>query len=206
MKRINSFFYSNLNYKIISIFFIFLFTFGITSGVYLNKVYPIENTSIIDHIIKINSYYDHSNFPISKLIVLNLKNDFFYLFSVYICSLMIFTWPLILGIIFLKGLSIGYTISILLLALKENAMKIIISILIKNILIIPFSLIIILFAFNYFMESIGTLKICSRFKNSNHMKKLIKKYTMNTIVLFIPMVLIQSMVNGIYIYIAQRIF
>ncbi|SHH08455.1 hypothetical protein [Tepidibacter thalassicus] len=205
MDKISKFFRMRSNYKITLIFFIFLFSLGITSGVYLNKTYPILNSSIKDYISRTNSYYT-TDFNILKLTFLNFKNDLIYLFSMYLCSLMIFTCPLVLVIVFLKGLSIGYTINTLILILKMSSLKIIFLTLIKNILIVPFSFFVIILSFNYFLEAVCAIKICTKFKSLNYMKKLIIKYSINTVVLFLLVSILQSLVDAASIFIIQRIF
>jgi stage II sporulation protein M len=203
LKKIFNF--SKSNYKIILIFFIFLFSLGITSGVYLNKVYPISNSSIVDYISRTTSYYEGS-FDVLKLTFLNFKNDIIYLLSMYLCSLMVFTCPLVLVIVFLKGLSIGYTINTVILILKMSSFKIVLLTLIKNILIVPFSFFVIILSFNYFLEAVSAIKICNRFKSLNHMKKLITKYSINVLTLFLVVSILQSLVNVASIFIIQRIF
>ncbi|MEJ8553672.1 hypothetical protein [Tepidibacter sp. Z1-5] len=205
MKKIFKFSSSNLNYKIIMIIFIFLFSLGVTSGAYLNKVYSISNTSMNEFISRTTSDYNQ-NFNLINETLLNLKNDFVYLISMYLSSLFIITSPLILVIVFLKGLSVGYTVNTLMLVLKTGSIKMIFLILMKNIVIIPFTFLVMSFSFNYFFEAIHALRISNRFKNYNHIKKLMLKYSINLIGLFAVIVTIQGIVNLVSILIMQKIF
>lgn len=206
MKKINDFFNTKYNYKVIIIIFIFLFSLGITSGVYLNKLYSQGNSSIADYIARTNNYYSNSNFNISQLLFLNVKNDFIYLLSMYLCSLVVVTFPLVLTIIFFKGLSIGYTVNTLVLTLKVGSIKSILLILMKNILIIPFSILVIIISLNYFMESISALRYSSKFRNMNYMKKVAKKYSVNIAGLFMLIIVLQGIINAISMLILKRIF
>ncbi|CAH2212905.1 hypothetical protein [Tepidibacter aestuarii] len=205
MKNIFKFSSSNCNYKIIMIIFIFLFSLGVTSGAYLNKIYSISDTSMNEFISRTTSDYNQ-NFNLIGEALLNLKNDFIYLISMYLASLFVITSPLVLVIVFLKGLSIGYTVNTLILVLKSGSIKMIFLILMKNIVIIPFTFLVIFFSFNYFFEAIHALKISNRFKNYNHIKKLMLKYSINLIGLFAVIVTIQGVVNLVSIFIMQKIF
>ncbi len=205
MKNIFKFSSSNLNYKIIMIIFIFLFSLGVTSGAYLNKVYSISDTSMNEFISRTTSYYNQ-NFNLINETLLNLKNDFVYLISIYLASLFVITSPLVLVIVFLKGLSVGYTVNTLILVLKTGSIKMIFLILMKNIVIIPFTFFVIFFSFNYFFEAIHALRISNRFKNHNHIKKLMLKYSVNLIGIFAAIVTIQGIVNLVSIFIMQKIF
>lgn len=205
MKNIFKFSRSNVNYKIIMIIFIFLFSLGVTSGAYLNKVYSISDTSMNEFISRTTSDYNQ-NFNLINETLLNLKNDFVYLISIYLASLFVITSPLVLVIVFLKGLSVGYTVNTLMLVLKTGSIKMIFLILMKNIVIIPFTFFVIFFSFNYFFEAIHALKVSGRFKNYNHIKKLMFKYSINLIGIFAVIVALQGIVNLVSIFIMQKIF
>ena len=205
MKNIFKLSKSNLNYKIIMIIFIFLFSLGVTSGAYLNKVYSISDTSMNEFISRTTSDYNQ-NFNLINETLLNLKNDFVYLISIYLASLFVITSPLVLVIVFLKGLSIGYTVNTLMLVLKTGSIKMIFLILMKNIVIIPFTFFVILFSFNYFFEAIHALKVSNIFKNYNHIKKLMFKYSINLIGIFAVITALQGVVNLVSIFIMQKVF
>lgn len=205
MKNIFKLSKSNLNYKIIMIIFIFLFSLGVTSGAYLNKVYSISDTSMNEFISRTTSDYNQ-NFNLINETLLNLKNDFVYLISIYLASLFVITSPLVLVIVFLKGLSVGYTVNTLMLVLKAGSIKMIFLILMKNIVIIPFTFFVILFSFNYFFEAIHALKVSNRFRNYNHIKKLMFKYSINLIGIFAVIAVLQGVVNLVSIFIMQKVF
>lgn len=205
MKNIFKLSKSNLNYKIIMIIFIFLFSLGVTSGAYLNKVYSISDTSMNEFISRTTSDYNQ-NFNLINETLLNLKNDFVYLISIYLASLFVITSPLVLVIVFLKGLSVGYTVNTLMLVLKAGSIKMIFLILMKNIVIIPFTFFVILFSFNYFFEAIHALKVSNRFRNYNHIKKLMFKYSINLIGIFAVIAVLQGVVNIVSIFIMQKVF
>ncbi|OPJ56964.1 stage II sporulation protein M [Alkalithermobacter paradoxus] len=206
MRKINGFSSFKFNYKIFVVFIIFILTLGVSSGVYLNKIYPESINSITEYISRTSNYYSNTDYSVFELVFLNLKNDFLYLSSLFILSLGVITWPLTFLAIFLKGLSIGFTINTLVLGFNPGYIKIIFLILVKNIVIIPLSIVIMIITFSYVLEFLSNFKLFRKFKNNNHMKRLIVKCSVNTMSVVVPTVLIQSILNAVSIFLLQRIF
>ena len=205
MNKMSTILNTRYNYKIIVILFVFMFSLGITSGVYLNKIYYSDATAIKAYITQ-NTDFIGFDMNTSKLIYVNAKNDFLYLFMLYICSLVVLIYPLIYGVVFIKGLSIGYAVNTLILTLKLGSIKSIMIIFLKNIIILPCSILVVVLSFNYFLEIINAIKFSRKFKNKKYLKKVFKKVTINMASIFAVTIILQSALNGITMIIFHKFF
>lgn len=178
----------------------FIFTVFIVLGAYLNKIWPSYQESIMDNLNPIIEYYN-SSFSTKDTIISNLKNDITFMSFICICSLLIVTFPIILIIFMLKGLSIGYTINSLILAMKLKGIKMILILLLRNIIIIPGAIILTLISFNYIKETIYQLKK----GKSDNILFLGKRYLLNSLIVLAITVGLQLILNFISISIIRFI-
>jgi len=115
--------------------------------------------------------------------------------SISIFTLLVVTFPAVFIIFMIKGLSIGYTINSIIIALKFKAAKMIFIILLKNLIIIPGGIMLALISFNYLKEAIYELK---KGKKENILF-LGKRYLLNSIIVLAITVGLQSILNTISI-------
>ena len=205
MNKLSTILNTKHNYKIIVILFVFMFSLGITSGVYLNKLYVMDNSAIKAYITH-NSDFIGFDLSVGNVVYMNAKNDLFYLFLLYVCSLLVIIYPLIYMVVFAKGLSIGYAINTLLLTLKAGSIKSIMIIFFKNLIVLPCSVIIVVLSFNYFFEMLNAIKFSRKFRNDRYIKKVFKRVTINMASIFVITITLQSFLNGIIITIFHKIF
>ncbi|MDK2563186.1 hypothetical protein QOZ84_06470 [Romboutsia sedimentorum] len=175
-----------------------IFIAFIVLGTYLNKIWPSSQNNIMDNINPAIEYYNLST-GIKDAITSNLKSDLIFMGAISIFTLLVVTFPIILIIFMLKGLSIGYTINSAILALKFKATKMIFIILFKNLIIIPGAIILALISFNYLKETIYELK---KGKKDNILF-LGKRYLLNAIIVLAITVGLQAILNTISISIIK---
>lgn len=178
-----------------------LFVIFIVLGTYLNKIWPSYQQSMSENLNPIIKYYN-SSFNIKDIIISNMKNDIIFMSLIFISSLFVITFPIIIIIFMLKGLSIGYTINSIILTMKLKGIKIILILLLRNIIIIPGSVILILISFNYIKEVIYQLK-----KNKgDNILFLGKRYLLNSLIVLAITVGLQLTLNFISTSIIRVIF
>lgn len=178
-----------------------LFVIFIVLGTYLNKIWPSYQQSMSENLNPIIKYYN-SSFNIKDIIISNMKNDIIFMSLIFISSLFVITFPIIIIIFMLKGLSIGYTINSIILTMKLKGIKIILILLLRNIIIIPGSVILILISFNYIKEVIYQLK-----KNKgDNILFLGKRYLLNSLIVLAITVGLQLTLNFIGTSIIRAIF
>lgn len=175
-----------------------IFIAFIVLGTYLNKIWPSSQNNIMNNINPAIEYYNLST-GIKDAITSNLKSDLIFMGAISIFTLLVVTFPIILIIFMLKGLSIGYTINSAILALKFKATKMILIILFKNLIIIPGAIILALISFNYLKETIYELK---KGKKDNILF-LGKRYLLNAIIVLAITVGLQAILNTISISIIK---
>lgn len=178
-----------------------LFVIFIVLGTYLNKIWPSYQQSMSENLNPIIKYYN-SSFNIKDIIISNMKNDIIFMSLIFISSFFVITFPIIIIIFMLKGLSIGYTINSIILTMKLKGIKIILILLLRNIIIIPGSVILILISFNYIKEVIYQLK-----KNKgDNILFLGKRYFLNSLIVLAITVGLQLTLNFISTSIIRVIF
>lgn len=172
----------------------FIFIGFIILGTYLNKIWPIYQNNIIDNINPVIEYYNLSS-GTKHAVISNFKNDTIFMSLICISTLLVITFPIIIIIFMLKGLSIGYTINSAILAFKFKGSKMILIILLKNLIIIPGAIILMLISLNYLKEVIYELK---KGKKENILF-LGKRYLLNAIIVLAITVCLQLILNTISI-------
>jgi stage II sporulation protein M len=171
-----------------------IFIAFIILGTYINKIWPSSQSNIMDNINPTIEYYNLST-GTKEAVISNLKSDLLFMISISIFTLLVVTFPAIFIIFMIKGLSIGYTINSIIIALKFKAIKMLFIILLKNLIIIPGGIILALISFNYFKEAIYELKQEKR----ENILFLGKRYLLNAIIVLAITVGLQSILNTISI-------
>lgn len=185
-----------INNQIIIIGIIFVICVAI--GAYLNKMWTLSSNDIINSISPAVEYYS-SDIASKEAIISNLKTDVGFMVLISIFTLLIVTVPAVAIIFILKGLSIGYTINSFILALQFKSIKMILIILLKNIIIIPGAIILIIISFNYVREMISSLKKT----NKENILFLGRRYLLNGVIVSVATVSLQLLLNTVGINIIK---
>lgn len=174
------------------------FVVCVAIGAYLNKMWTFSQNDILNNISPAVDYYS-SSVASKEAIMSNLKTDVGFMALISISSLLIVTVPAVAIIFILKGLSIGYTINSCILALKFKSIKMILIILLKNIIIIPGAIILIIISLNYIREMISSLKK----SNKENILFLGKRYLLNGVIVSVTTVALQLLLNTVGINIIK---
>ena len=113
-------YFREINKQIIIIGVIYLT--AVVIGTYLNKMWPDYQGNIVNSINPIVEYYN-SKISIKNIVLANLKSDIYFLMSISISTLLIVTFPIALILFIVKGISMGYTINSVILAMKLKSIK-----------------------------------------------------------------------------------
>lgn len=186
-------YFKELNQQMLVIGVVFII--AVILGAYLNKIWPSYQNNIISNLNPTIEYYNNSSIEIKKIIMSNLKSDILFVGKISILSSLVVTFPFGILIFILKGLSLGYTINSLILALKFSSIKMVLLTIIKNIIIIPGAIILILISYNYIKEVIYELNKGKK----NNILFLLKRYILNIIIVLVITVFLQLIVNTISI-------
>lgn len=184
--------FKELNRQIVLIGLIFIVFVAL--GSYLNKIWPSYQDEIIKDISFISEYYN-SREGIKEAILSNLKIDLGFMTCVAFFSVLVITFPVVLIIFMLKGLSIGYTINSMILALNFESIKMIFVLFMKNLAIIPGIVILTLVAFDYVKKMLLEIK----HKRKENMIFLVKRFILNVIIIISITVILQVVLNTISI-------
>lgn len=175
-----------------------LFIAFIVIGTYLNKIWPDVAKDMLSNINPAVEYYN-SSIDIKNTIMSNLKSDFGLMGLVCICSLLVITFPALIIIFMLKGLSIGYTINSCILMLKFKSIKMVLIILFKNIIIIPGAIILALISLSYIKEVYPAIQR----KQRDNILFLSKRYLLNSSIIILLSVVLQALLNTLSISVLQ---
>lgn len=184
--------FKELNRQIVLIGLIFIVFVAL--GSYLNKIWPSYQEEIIKDISFISEYYN-SREGIKEAILSNLKIDLSFMTCVAFFSALVITFPVVIIIFMLKGLSIGYTINSMILALNFESIKMIFILFMKNLAIIPGTVILTLVAFDYVKKMLSEIK----HKRKENMIFLVKRFILNVIIIISITVILQVILNTISI-------
>lgn len=189
--------FKELNKQIIIIGIIFILS--VILGTYLNKMWPNYQNNIIDNVNPSIEYYNDSSIGLKDTIMINLKSDAIFMVKISILSMLVVTFPLAIGVVILKGLAIGYTINSIILTLKLKSIKMILITFMKNIIIVPGAIILLIISFNYFKEAIYELK---KGKKDNILF-LLKRYLVNAVIVLAITVGLQLLLNTVSVSIIK---
>ena len=192
--RKKDFYKRNKSLIIISIIFIIF----VIVGSYLNKMDSSNLDNISNQIGKISSYYD-GNINKKDFIFTNIKEYIRYLGLIGLGTLFFFTYPVAIIVFIVKAMSIGYTINTSIILLGFSSFKMCIIVFLKNIVIVPMSIILI-------ELSIGYIKIVYKQLKKNRQDSIVslgKEFVLNLIIIMCASIILQSILNIISISIIQ---
>ena len=192
--RKKDFYKRNKSLIIISIIFIIF----VIVGSCLNKMDSSNLDNISNQIGKISSYYD-GNINKKDFIFTNIKEYIRYLGLIGLGTLFFFTYPVAIIVFIVKAMSIGYTINTSIILLGFSSFKMCIIVLLKNIVIVPMSIILIELSIGYIKSVYKQLK-----KNrQDSIVSLGKEFVLNLIIIMCASIILQSILNIISISIIQ---
>lgn len=192
--RKKDFYKRNKSLIIISIIFIIF----VIVGSYLNKMDSSNLDNISNQIGKISSYYD-GNINKKDFIFTNIKEYIRYLGLIGLGTLFFFTYPVAIIMFIVKAMSIGYTINTSIILLGFSSFKMCIIVFLKNIVIVPMSIILIELSIGYIKSVYKQLK-----KNrQDSIVSLGKEFVLNLIIIMCASIILQSILNIISISIIQ---
>lgn len=177
-----------------------IFIIFVLIGTYLNKIVLNGQDIVLDSINDLNNYYSQgSNINVRAVVFSNLRENIFFLGSIVIFTLFVFTFPLAIISFLLKGVSIGYTINSFILLIKLKSIKMILIIVIKNFIIIPGAILLLAISFYYIKN------IYEEYKKGRKEGILFlgKRYLLNGIIVIIICTVVQMLLNAISIGILQ---
>ena len=192
--RKKDFYKRNKSLIIISIIFIIF----VIVGSCLNKMDSSNLDNISNQIGKISSYYD-GNINKKDFIFTNIKEYIRYLGLIGLGTLFFFTYPVAIIVFIVKAMSIGYTINTSIILLGFSSFKMCIIVFLKNIVIVPMSIILIELSIGYIKSVYKQLK-----KNrQDSIVSLGKEFGLNLIIIMCASIILQSILNIISISIIQ---
>lgn len=177
-----------------------IFIIFVLVGTYLNKIFLNGQDIVLDSINDLNNYYSQgSNINVRAVVFSNLRENIFFLGSIVIFTLFVFTFPLAIISFLLKGVSIGYTINSFILLIKLKSIKMILIMVIKNFIIIPGAILLLAISFYYIKN------IYEEYKKGRKEEILFlgKRYLLNGIIVIIICTVVQMLLNAISIGILQ---
>lgn len=177
-----------------------IFIIFVLIGTYLNKIVLNGQDIVLDSINDLNNYYSQgSNINVRAVVFSNLRENIFFLGSIVIFTLFVFTFPLAIISFLLKGVSIGYTINSFILLIKLKSIKMILIMVIKNFIIIPGAILLLAISFYYIKN------IYEEYKKGRKEGILFlgKRYLLNGIIVIIICTVVQLLLNTISIGILQ---
>lgn len=190
-------YFKEINKQLIVIGLIYLT--AVVIGTYLNKMWPDYQGNIVNSINPIVEYYN-SKISIKNIVLANLKSDISFMISICISILLVVTFPIALILFIVKGISIGYTINTIILAMKLKSIKFILITISKNLIIILGSIILILISINYIKEMVLAFK---KNRNRNKMIFLFSRYLLNSVIVLAITICLQVLLNALIISIIK---
>ncbi|MDO5010775.1 MAG: hypothetical protein Q4E31_08120 [Intestinibacter bartlettii] len=192
--RKKDFYKRNKSLIIISIIFILF----VVLGACLNKIDSSNLNNMAKQIDEINAYYN-GNVNKKDFIFTNIKEYIRYLGSIGILTLFFFTYPLAILVFIVKAMSIGYTINTSIILLGLSSFKMCIIVFLKNIIIVPMSIILIELSIGYIKSVYKLLKK----KRQDSIVSLGKEFVLKLLIIMCASIILQSIFNIISITIIQ---
>lgn len=190
-------YFREINKQLIVIGLIYLI--AVVIGTYLNKIWPDYQGNIVNSINPIVEYYN-SKISIKNIVLANLKSDISFMMAISISTLLVITFPIALILFIVKGISVGYTINSIILAMKLKSIKFILITISKNLIIILGSIILILISINYIKEMVLEFK---KNRNNGKMIFLFSRYILNSIIVLAITIVLQFLLNTLIISIIK---
>jgi len=193
----NKSYFREINKQLIIVGFIFLI--AVVIGTYINKIWPDCQSYMEDSVNPIVEYYS-SKIDIKNIILANLKSDIFFMISISLSTLLVVTFPITMILFIVKGISMGYTINSIILAMKLKSVKLIFITISKNLIIILGSVILILISINYIKQIIIEFK---KTKDKSKLIFLFSRYILNSIIVLAITIGLQVLLNTLIISIIK---
>ena len=193
----NKNYFREINKQLIIIGVIFLTS--VVMGTYLNKIWPDYQSKIVTSVNPIVEYYS-SKISVKNIVIANLKSDISFMMGISLTALVVVTFPIGLLIFLLKGISMGYTINSIILAMKLKSIKFILITISKNLIIIVGSIILILISINYIKQILFEFK---KNRNKNTLIFLFLRYILNSIIVLAITIGLQALLNTVIISIIK---
>lgn len=190
-------YFREINKQIIIIGLIYLT--AVVIGTYLNKMWPDYQDNVVNSINPIVEYYN-SKISIKNIVLANLKSDIYFLMSISISTLLVVTFPIALILFIIKGISIGYTINSVILAMKLKSIKFIFITIFKSLIIVLGAIILILISIHYIKEIILEF---NKNRNRNKIIFLFSRYLLNSIIVLVITISLQVLLNALIISIIK---
>ena len=144
-------------------------------------------------------YYDNLKDMSKEKYISNIKEYIRYLGLIGLGTLFFFTYPVAIIVFIVKAMSIGYTINTSIILLGFSSFKMCIIVFLKNIVIVPMSIILIELSIGYIKSVYKQLK-----KNrQDSIVSLGKEFVLNLIIIMCASIILQSILNIISISIIQ---
>ncbi len=193
----NKNYFREINKQLIIIGVIFLTS--VVMGTYLNKIWPDYQSKIVTSVNPIVEHYS-SKISVRNIVIANLKSDISFMMGISLTALVVVTFPIGLLIFLLKGISMGYTINSIILAMKLKSIKFILITISKNLIIIVGSIILILISINYIKQILFEFK---KNRNKNTLIFLFLRYILNSIIVLAITIGLQALLNTVIISIIK---
>lgn len=193
----NKNYFREINKQLIIVGVIFLT--AVVMGTYLNKIWPDYQSEIVTSVNPIVEYYS-SKISVKNIVIANLKSDISFMMGISLTALVVVTFPIGLLIFLLKGISIGYTINSIILAMKLKSIKFVLITISKNLIIIVGSIILILISINYIKQILFEFR---KNKNKNTLIFLFLRYILNSIIVLAITISLQALLNTVIISIIK---
>lgn len=177
----------------------FMFLMAVIVGTYLNKIWPDYQSNISSSVNPIVEYYS-SKISIKDTVIANLKSDMAFMISISLTTLLVVTFPITLLLFIVKGVSMGYTINSIILAMKLKSIKFVFITISKNLIIILGVIILTLISVNYIKEMLLEFK---KNRNKNKMIFLFSRYILNSIIVLAMTIGLQVLLNTLTISIIK---
>lgn len=193
----NKNYFREINKQLIIVGVIFLT--AVVIGTYLNKIWPDYQSEIVTSVNPIVEYYS-SKISVKNIVIANLKSDISFMMGISLTALVVVTFPIGLLIFLLKGISMGYTINSIILAMKLKSIKFVLITISKNLIIIVGSIILILISINYIKQILFEFR---KNKNKNTLIFLFLRYILNSIIVLAITISLQALLNTVIISIIK---
>lgn len=175
-----------------------IFILFVIAGSFINKFDSTNLNDVSNQIDNIKEYYN-SDISVKEFVITNIKEYVRYLGLIGIFTLFFFTFFLSFIVFVTKAISIGYAINTSILLLGYDGLKMCAIILIKNIVIIPMSIILLELSIIYIKSVYKQLKK----KRQDSIVSLGKEFVLNLIIIISACIILQSLINMISIIIIQ---
>ena len=180
------------------IFISSLFMAFVIIGSLLNKFFP-QYSDVISEKVSYTANYYNSDVNLKEILISNLKMDLSFLLIMAIGTMTVILSPIAIIVFAIKGLSIGYTINSFIIAMKLSSFKIVLITLIKFVVVLPGMLILALISFKYLFEAIYEIKK----KNKSNCVYLMKRYLINSTLIIMGTIFVQTILNALSIVTLQ---